>query len=945
MDDQKPRVQSYGADAPQQHVRAAIPLVLAESGVYRLNRTTRPEGVAWEVRLQEMPDHPVAYVLVTPAEGKNSTVTLEFAREAPADAVTTLTERLVEGLQRYGFHLETQESEVSSSAPASDVLFVGAPGEQTTLLLDYLQSVMARYGCGVRPLVTGRPDAVQLAAAVRRARMVVADVGTAAGLRAAVEASRRNVPLIPVAAANADLPRAFADRTVRYGLAQETFDKNFRAAVDRLLGGSRPASPEPPRKERPAPKPARRQQAALATPPPSEDRTDVRFHARRLPPVWVETAGKRPAEALLEMRRQIYRRIALDPEASPLNRLHAARVLAASSDLEHAARALGDLTHVADPAEVAHLAMEALVSLGEAALPVLWELDAGERDPARLLEIARRLFQAGDPDTARLRLEELVVYGPRCVQQEAFRALVELELTDPAQLQTLAEEVQEAELKLQAALGLGKLPKTRHIAVNVLEEIALTASPGVAERAVQGLAAIRRKAALKALQVVAAQASHPAVRLAAARALLERGEAEAAREAFHQLALHSTDEKVALTALQHWSTFEGVTPQDLEGVMRQARLLAVRRAVALQLAEDTSLPEHLQQQVLSVLLEVGEHERAAPLLERFVWKARQESLRRWAIRALLGLGERAESRLINILYNADRATAMSVATAALQDRASPALVRRVGVWLMAQGQVNLGASALAELACQAETPPGEALAATTALVQELERARTKGQKQTLVARLARVAQESPHTDARQVARQALLRHAPAALPVSLLVDALTLSAHVPAGLQPALRELERAAPAAAQHMVERLVAPDTGRELRWRLLNLLVQFPPDVATAALNQVLSRSQDDEVIYAAADRLLALGQSQTALAALAALAERAPDTRIRHQAVYRLASRGSLAARLLAAVAAHSPYPDTRALARRFLAEQPPQTLLERVWMTAERLVERMGLVEE
>jgi len=46
-----------------------------------------------------------------------------------------------------------------------------------------------------------------------------------------------------------------------------------------------------------------------------------------------------------------------------------------------------------------------------------------------------------------------------------------------------------------------------------------------------------------------------------------------------------------------------------------------------------------------------------------------------------------------------------------------------------------------------------------------------------------------------------------------------------------------------------------------------------------------------------------------------------------------------------VAAHSPYPDTRALARRFLAEQPPQTLLERVWMTAERLVERMGLVEE
>ncbi len=941
MNNQKSQVQRYVADAPEQHVRAAVPLVLAESGVYRLTRATRQKGVAWEIRLQEQPDQPLAYVHVTSAGGKASSVTLEFTPQAPADAVATLTERLVEGLQRYGFHLETgDEQAVPSASPVPvvpEALFIGAPGDQTASLVDALQSVLAQYGCAVRPLILDVPDTARLAAAVRRARLVVADVSTPAGVRGAVEASRRNVPLIPLAPADADLPRAFADRTVRYGLAPETFAQELHAAVVHLLGRPKSTSPEPPASQQEPVTPVASQSSNRETGAPSP--------GLRLPPVQVETAGKRPAEALLEMRRQIYRRIALDPEASPLNRLHAARVLAASSDLEHAARALGDLTHVADPAEVAHLAMEALVSLGEAALPVLWELDAGERDPARLLEIARRLFQAGDPDTARLRLEELVVYGPRRVQQEAFRALVELELTDPAQLQTLAEEVQEAELKLQAALGLGKLPKTRHIAVNVLEEIALTASPGVAERAVQGLAAIRRKAALKALQVVAAQASHPAVRLAAARALLERGEAEAAREAFHQLALHSTDEKVALTALQHWSTFEGVTPQDLERVMRQARLFAVRRTVAIRLAEDVALPERVRQQALAVLLEGGEHERVIPLLERFVWKAREEPLRRWAVRALLKLGAQAESRLVNLLYNADRATAMSVATAALQDRASPALVRRVGVWLMAQGQVNLGASALAELACQAETPPGEALAATTALVQELERARTKGQKQTLVARLARVAQESPHTDARQVARQALLRHAPAALPVSLLVDALTLSAHVPAGLQPALRELERAAPAAAQHMVERLVAPDTGRELRWRLLNLLVQFPPDVATAALNQVLSRSQDDEVIYAAADRLLALGQSQTALAALAALAERAPDTRIRHQAVYRLASRGSLAARLLAAVAAHSPYPDTRALARRFLAEQPPQTLLERVWMTAERLVERMGLVEE
>ncbi|GEM_PF-3716789 len=916
----------YVADAPEQHVRAAIPLVLAESGIYRLSRTTRPEGTAWAITLLDAPDAPLAHVVVVPQGERTSSILVEVAENADAQQVTNLQKRLVEGLRRYGFHLNVPDA--PARAGEDEALVVVGSGEEGHTLATGLTSALAACGYSVRPVLAGSAQRRQLAMAVRQARLIVADVSTPAGLRAAVEAMRRRRPLVPIAPAGVALPRAFAEHAVRYGADGESVADAVRAAVHRLCrrkqedeNNAHPGTPAP-------------------TPAWPSAQAPV-----RLPAVRVQTAGKRPAEALLEMRRQIYRRIALDPDAPPLNRLHAARVLAASSDPEHAARALGALTLVADPASVAHMAMEALVDLGEAALPVLWELDATGRRPERLLEIARRLAQAGDAHTARLRLEELVTYGPPDVQRGAFRALIELELTDPEQLQTLAQQVRDDELRVQAALGLRKTTATRHVAIEVLRDVAMTAPPDVAQEAVKGLVPIRRKAAVAALEAVVHRASSPDVRLAAARALLDKKQPALAFGAFRHLALHSSEEHVALAAVDALLQFEETNTDELGALLDEARLPAVRRAVALRLLERPALPEPLCQRALAALLNVGAVDEALPLLERFVRRARQDASRRWAIKALLDLGERAERLVVDLLHSADRATAMTVATAVLQARRHPRLVRRVGAWLMARGQTAVAASALAELACQPETPPAEAMAAVTTLAHELEKARANGFTQTLVARLSRVAQESPHADARHVAQQALLRHAPAALPTPLLVDALTLNAHVPATLQPALRELIRTAPAATQYIASRLVAPETGREQRWRLLNLLASFPPDLATAALEHVISRASDPEIIYAAADRLLSLGNTRSALAALAVLAERAADTRIRHQAVYRLASRGSLATSLLEAVAAHSPYPDTRILARRFLAEHPPQTLLERVWFKAERLVERIGLVEE
>ncbi|MDQ7029225.1 MAG: hypothetical protein Q9O62_05320 [Ardenticatenia bacterium] len=867
MTHRQTHLQRYVADAPEHHVRAAIPLVLAESGAYRLHRIACPEGTAWAITPVDAPDDPLAHVLLIPQGEQASAIVFEVIQGASGRHVAALQKRLVGGLRRYGFHVEPDASPRSS---APDVLVVvGSRGEGQTLAVRLTQAI-ERCGHVVHHVLADSPLHRSLVAAVRRARCVVADVSVPAGRRAAVEALRHNKPLVPVAPADTVLPRAFANRAVRYVLGDN--EAQFAQAVCQVIQAQLQA--------------ARDGRGTLpvlsSSPEPLPRRAAI-----RLPAVRVETSGKRPAEALLEMRRQIYRRIAVDPAASPLNRLHAARVLAASRDREHAARALGALTQVIGPANVAHMAMEALVDLGQAALPVLWELDATEHRPERLLEIARRLAQAGDPHTARLRLEELATYAPPNVQRDAFRALIELELTDPEQLQTLAQNVQEAELRVQAALGLRKITATRHVAITVLQEVAMTAPPDVALPAVNGLVPIRRKAAVAALEKVAREAPSHDVRLEAARALLAKKQPEAARQAFFHLALHSTEEHVALAAVN--ALLEGAQADagHLEQLLQAARLPAVRRAVALRLVETPALPESLYREALAVLLDVEEVERTLPLLERFVRRARQDTSRRWAIKALLHVGERAERPVVDVLHSADRATAMAVATAVLQERPHPRLVRRVAAWLIARGQPAIAASALAELACQPETPPAEAMASVTTLVHELEKPRTNGFKQALVARLSRVAQESPHADARHVARQALLRHAPAALPTPLLVDALTLNAHVPAALQPALRELVRTAPAATQHIVGRLIAPEAGREQRWRLLTLLSAFPPDLVTTALSQVVSRASDPELIYAAADRLLALGSTQAALAALATLAERAADTRIRHQAVYRLA----------------------------------------------------------
>lgn len=659
-----------------------------------------------------------------------------------------------------------------------------------------------------------------------------------------------------------------------------------------------------------------------------------------LPPLPLPT-GTSTSEALsanlVELRRRIYRERALDAGAPPESRLHAARVLATSDDTETAAQALAGLSRLPDaPPEVASAAFDALTGLGQKGLPGLWELDATETDPQRLIAIAAHLAALGDTETARLRLEVLSTTDDSNIRREAITVLIDRGLLPQPQLETLALSASsEASLRLAATRRLAQEPAARPTAIDALRELAAIDDAEIAAEATGELAGIDDDDARRALVPLAKNSAQPAVRLIAARTLLRAGARNIARRALLELAASDAEPEAeeAFTILQ---TIATTAERDAEQLARKAALPAVQRQAAQTLLQADS-PPVVQQLAADTLLRLGEMEEAVPVLLRLLRQSENDSrLRRWVLTQIDGMGDAGREALIDALHDEDDPSqSVMLAQAALDIVEEPATRRQVAAWLLAHQQPQWAIEVLTDLACGDTTPDDDARAATMMLNRALEY-----DARTAIESLKRILHETPHSAARSEARQILLRRQPGSLSLNVLVDALIIEEQVPETLEPALQQLQQNDAEAAQEIATRIVDRSTSSAQRWRLFNLLTELPEEPATHALKQVVARAPTAAIAFAGAEQLLTLGERRAATAVLTNLATSARNTNVRRRALYNLRDDQ----RLVEFIAQRTKYPDTRAEARSLLPRSEPEMWLDRAWLIVEEWAERFGLIE-
>lgn len=933
----------YLVDDLAARVLRAIPLVLAESERYHLNRLDTEDETTWEVFHADAPETCLVQIYVIPSDGATSTIILRPTQDIAAEAVAAFEKQFLRALKRYGFEVQDKTPRIVSSPQVA--LLAAPPSQRYESLAVRIKPALAVHDLTVKLPTEEMPESQALLDDVEKAHLVIADVGTEIGRRAADLAREQHCPLLLIAPVEAPLPDSLTERALRYGEPLSTFLEALGTAVRATLAGDTMPGAEEEQQQEP--------EAEEAIPPSSDEEPEEDFPSSPdrgggdapsgqfapLPPLPQPGTSVSLSDEALETRRRIYRRLALNQEAPLISRMHAARVLVASDDPETAAQTFAALIRAADQAPaLAREAFSALTELKEHALPAYWELDTSETDLRRLILIAAHLAALGDTETARLRLESLVRHGDPSVRRAAFNALVELNLLSAAQLESLARETENAALRLAAATHLLETSGGTQEAVDVLRMLAASEDTRAAEQAIQELAALEDETAHQALLEVMAEAPMESVRLLAALSLLEAGITEAPRTTLRELAA-SEHEDIADEAFTRLQRLDVPVHRDNEYLARHAVLPAIQRRAAHAL-NDAGAPEVVQQLAIDTLLRLGDTDEAVSGLIRLAQGATRDTrLQRWVHETLRELGSEAEEAVLVALAETEApAHGAALANIALDLASAPETYHRVATWLFTHQQPDRAIELLTEQACDASIPQEEARAATITLSDLLDDAATDTEA------LVHIVRRSPHGAARSEARQALLRRHPGALPIDFVVDALLIEEQIPDTLQPALETLRGVAPTATQHLVTRIIDPDTSGSQRWLLFTLLLQFSPDLARPALNQIVVRAPTAAVALAGAEHLFDLGHTETAIPVLASLAISAPSSEVRRRAVFRLVERQPETDAVLTAVANRTAYSDTRALIHDFLPKRRPEALLEQFWLTLTTWVERLGLIE-
>ncbi len=910
---------TYTTDANAHLVARAIPLVMADAPHFRLTRLSQGETPAWDVFVGEAHD-PIAMLAVQATHRTQCLIALTPYEQSRHVDLAEFEAELLTRLEEYGLRVQAEPLPASDAAadevdePPTEVAPASADADEAAVAVAFFAAPPHRryeaLAVRLQPLLDAHQLHLRMGGETlpENTALLIADVGTERGMRF-VRQAPPDVPAILIAAEEAHLPADITGDVLRYGDDLTPFLAALEQRVQQVLRTASPADDPVPPATRPA------DESRSATPPVSPS-VVLMPESSGAPP---------PAEIPAEARRHIYRQKALDESATLSSRLHAARVLVKIGDLEGAAEAYGRLAtyHTSAPT-VAQAALNALTALGPAALPVLWRLDTAERDPRRQIVLAAHIAAAGDPETARVRLEELTHHEDAAIARAAIDTLMSFNLVSYQHLRSLVHTSED--------------PFVRLAVMRWLADQAIGTDPLKAERAAIELRTIDMQAAQLALLRALRHSPHEKVRFLAAQTLLTSQTEEHSQEARRfLLELARRQSQLAPAAAQ--MVLPLLTPQEAERLMREAVQPAVRRLAAEPLS-DPAMPDIVRQQAARTLLDVGATEDAMQLLGDLLRHARDRRWRLWALSTLHEVGKPALPLLRDALEKEtthDMVVRLTETVLALSD--DPNEQRRLAAHLITLGETEQAANVLVAIATDATMAPEQNEAATSTIIAAY---RTHEDARALMAEaLERIARAGATPTVRHMAHHFLMVERPASLPLPLLIRGLIATDAPPSEYTAALQTLHDSAPIAAQVLLETLLAPDTPSVHRWRLFNLLATLPPEHATTALEQLIARAPNAAFALVAAERLLALSQKASALPVLATLAQNASHPNVRTRALYRLATFQPRPDALIESIRLQTPYPDTRNLAYAILYGASPDTLLDRLWALIQRLLVRLG----
>ncbi len=614
-------------------------------------------------------------------------------------------------------------------------------------------------------------------------------------------------------------------------------------------------------------------------------------------------------------RRLIYREVALNQTLPLEQRLHAARVLSESEDSEVAAQALGSLLMHKEIGELAHHAFMLLGSLGKAAQPVLWYLDAQTAHPLRAIAIARQLARAGDVQTALFRLEQLAQHANEEIRFAALDTMAETGLLAKSHFQELAHYASDSKTRFKAVEWLHEQGSSVENLVMILKDLSWqTNQPDIARMSVEMLTRIGNESMIEATILRIAQGSPSlTARLAAAEELHQQGQAEKARSILLQLA-QGDDHVTAGAALNKLVDLSDQAIDDAEQVMKNAYLEKIRCRAA-NILSHSDQPRAVQRAATRVFLTLNRPELAVPVLGRLVRSFTATSIStdteitRWAAQQLVHIGKPALAEIRRSFAKIDDPVAGQYLAEGLLSLSKQVEDRQqAALWLARHSSLPRAIEVLRDLALSARLSGSMAVKITNDIgnyaVHWAGAARA----------LARLVSDSPHPSVRARALDLLLRDYPSEVPLALLIDLAVTGSIGVADRSPIIEQLGVLARPAATSIATRLVDENIRTERRWQLLQLINELPQTAATQAYLQLSTNAPQNRIRYVAAEQLVARGLHEAGYAALSTIAINEPDRRLREMALYELVQGLPETAELIKSIIERTHYEDTFHLAR-------------------------------
>lgn len=621
----------------------------------------------------------------------------------------------------------------------------------------------------------------------------------------------------------------------------------------------------------------------------------------------------------IEERRRIYERVALDKRIPITQRFHAARVLTQSgkASADAAARALGSILLEKNIGQLADDALELLGTLGKAAHPILWYLDARTIKPLPAIAIARQLGRAGDSQTALFRLEQLVQHGrEEEIRLAAVDALAEMGEVALPELEKLAQKANDLNIRLKALRCLCEQHESPDTLLHILEPLALQGEEAeLAQEAVRLISPGKSHAIDAALMNIAIRSASLEAQLAAAEELYQRGEGVAARAILLKLA-ESADGHAADAALDILVNVSDETTQDSERLMNNARLRSIRRRAAILLCQ-AHQPEGVQQAAARVFLALDRPKLARPVLTRLACNGQELDIRRWAAQQLALIGDaNGKFSALDEIRQAfakadDPVVGQHLAEGLLRYSKLADDRRQAALWLAEHANLPRAVQVLKDLALSLRISGSDAVQATNDIGNYA--ANWAGAARALGS----LVNDSPHAAVRARALDLLLRDYPSELPLSLLVDLAITGSIGTIDRVPVMEQLTHLARPAVSRIADRMTAEETNTDQRWQLLNLINELPDTVATEAFMELSARAPQNRIRYVAAEQLIARNHKAAGYAALATIAINEADTNLREMALTELGLGYPETDGLLKTVIERTHYEDTFFLARDLL----------------------------